>query len=118
MARSHKGHTYPSNPGIGRGCLGRSGFCSARLAHLLPMESTSTTASNLTVVHGAFEQAWSLKDLAGRLHVSCQTIYGLRSQARGPKGFRIGPGAQVPGQRGRGMARTPRSRRRRTTLLR
>ena len=36
------------------------------------MEPTTTTESNATVVHGVFEQAWSLKELAGRLKVSCQ----------------------------------------------
>jgi excisionase family DNA binding protein len=54
------------------------------------MEPTNATESNATVVQGAFEQAWSLQELAGRLQVSCQTIYDLRSQGRGPRGFRIG----------------------------
>jgi excisionase family DNA binding protein len=90
MARSHKGNTYASDLDLLRSCLVRSGSRSARLAHLAPMEPTNATESNATVVHGAFEQAWSLKELAGRLQVSCQTIYDLRSQGRGPRGFRIG----------------------------
>ncbi len=90
MAWSHKGNTYASQIDLLRPCLGRSGSRSACLAHLAPMEPTNTAASNATVVHGAFEQAWSLKELAGRLQVSCQTIYDLRSQGRGPRGFRIG----------------------------
>jgi excisionase family DNA binding protein len=54
------------------------------------MEPTNALESNATVVHGAFEQAWPLKELAKRLQVSCQTIYDLRSQGRGPRGFRVG----------------------------
>jgi excisionase family DNA binding protein len=54
------------------------------------MEPTNAATRHTTIVHGAFEQAWSLKELAGRLQVSCQTIYDLRSQGRGPTGFRVG----------------------------
>jgi excisionase family DNA binding protein len=32
----------------------------------------------------------SLSELAARLRVSVQTIYDLRSQGRGPRGFRVG----------------------------
>jgi excisionase family DNA binding protein len=32
----------------------------------------------------------SLSELAARLGVSVQTIYDLRSQGRGPRGFRVG----------------------------
>lgn len=32
----------------------------------------------------------SLSELAARLGVSAQTIYDLRSQGRGPRGFRVG----------------------------
>ncbi|WP_414690469.1 helix-turn-helix transcriptional regulator [Nocardioides sp.] len=54
------------------------------------MEPTNGVESNATVVHGALEQAWSLKEPAKRLQVSCQTIYDLRSQGRGPRNFRVG----------------------------
>lgn len=37
-----------------------------------------------------FGRAWSVRELAARLQVSVQTIYDLRSQGRGPRGFRIG----------------------------
>jgi excisionase family DNA binding protein len=90
MARSHKGNIYLSDLDPLRKCLGRPGSRSAPLAHLARMEPTNATESNATVVHGTFEQAWSLKELARRLQVSCQTIYDLRSQGRGPTGFRIG----------------------------
>jgi excisionase family DNA binding protein len=36
------------------------------------------------------EQVLSLTELCEHLHVSAQTIYDLRSQGRGPKGFRVG----------------------------
>jgi excisionase family DNA binding protein len=36
------------------------------------------------------EQVISLSDLCAHLHVSAQTIYDLRSQGRGPRGFRVG----------------------------
>ncbi len=42
------------------------------------------------VVVGVFETAYSIKELAEQLHVSCQTLYDLRSQGRGPTGFRVG----------------------------
>jgi excisionase family DNA binding protein len=37
-----------------------------------------------------FEAVLSLSELAARLRVSVQTIYDLRSQGRGPRGFRVG----------------------------
>ncbi|MGY2702786.1 helix-turn-helix transcriptional regulator [Nocardioides sp. HB32] len=36
------------------------------------------------------EPALSLKELTEQLHVSVQTLYDLRSQGRGPTGFRVG----------------------------
>ena len=42
------------------------------------------------MIAGAFEPALSLKELALQLHVSIQTLYALRSQGRGPTGFRVG----------------------------
>lgn len=43
-----------------------------------------------TTAREAFEECLSLAELAERLHVSPQAIYDLRSQGRGPKGFRVG----------------------------
>ncbi len=37
-----------------------------------------------------FESIMTLSELAARLGVTAQTIYDLRSQGRGPRGFRIG----------------------------
>jgi excisionase family DNA binding protein len=36
------------------------------------------------------EQVLSLTELCAHLQVSAQTIYDLRSQGRGPRGFRVG----------------------------
>jgi excisionase family DNA binding protein len=36
------------------------------------------------------EQVLSLSELCAHLGVSTQTMYDLRSQGRGPKGFRVG----------------------------
>jgi predicted DNA-binding transcriptional regulator AlpA len=61
------------------------------LAHLLGMDTTTrsedaTERPLLAVV----EQVISLSDLCAHLHVPVQTIYDLRSQGRGPRGFRVG----------------------------
>jgi excisionase family DNA binding protein len=50
----------------------------------------SAGTSGAVVVDGGFEPALSLRELAAELQVSCQTLYDLRSQGRGPAGFRIG----------------------------
>jgi excisionase family DNA binding protein len=42
--------------------------------------------SQLTLI----EQVLSLSELCRHLGVSAQTIYDLRSQGRGPRGFRVG----------------------------
>ena len=60
--------------------LGRSRRCSVGLAHLVGMETTNDT----------LDAVLSLSELAARLRVSVQTIYDLRSQGRGPRGFRVG----------------------------
>jgi excisionase family DNA binding protein len=54
------------------------------------VSSDSTRAEDTVVVDGAFEPAYSIRELAEQLHVSCQTLYDLRSQGRGPTGFRVG----------------------------
>jgi excisionase family DNA binding protein len=46
--------------------------------------------TNTTSYPNEFDSILSLSELAARLGVSAQTIYDLRSQGRGPRGFRIG----------------------------
>jgi excisionase family DNA binding protein len=50
------------------------------------LRDTSPTAPTLSLVDGVL----SLSELCEQLHVSAQTIYDLRSQGRGPRGFRVG----------------------------
>jgi predicted DNA-binding transcriptional regulator AlpA len=61
------------------------------LAHLTVMaiendRDTSSRAANLSLTDGVL----SLSELCVQLQVSAQTIYDLRSQVRGPRGFRVG----------------------------
>ena len=57
---------------------------SARHAHLRVMETTNTHPA------AALEAVLSISELAADLGVSVQAIYDLRSQGRGPRGFRVG----------------------------
>lgn len=71
--------------------LGRSRRLPDVLAHLRVMKAqkirdTSATTPTLSLVDGVV----SLSELCAQLHVSAQTIYDLRSQGRGPRGFRVG----------------------------
>jgi excisionase family DNA binding protein len=71
--------------------LGVSRSRAGRLAHLLCMNTkiSSSTDHDRPGLR-LFEQVLSLTELCEHLHVSAQTIYDLRSQGRGPKGFRVG----------------------------
>lgn len=74
-----------------RRSLGRSRCHMARLAHLRGMTTHTTNASIETTTHmSGIEPVLSLTDLCEHLHVPAQTIYDLRSQGRGPRGFRVG----------------------------
>jgi excisionase family DNA binding protein len=63
--------------------LGRSRPRAAGLAHLVCMTTTTHSQSGLGPV-------LTLSQLAAQLGVSVQTLYHLRSQGRGPRGFRVG----------------------------
>jgi excisionase family DNA binding protein len=52
-------------------------------AHLVGMTNTIPYPNE-------FESILTLSELAARLGVTAQTIYDLRSQGRGPHGFRLG----------------------------
>lgn len=110
MARSHLCRINTPYFGSSRTRSGVPRCGSARLAHLRCMKTTRTPTTLRTtrraisppssptslasddgvVVTGVFEAALSIQELAARLHVSAQTIYDLRSQGRGPVGFRVG----------------------------
>lgn len=63
--------------------LGRSRPRAAGLVHLVGMETTTLPEAGLGPV-------LSLSQLATQLGVTVQTLYDLRSQGRGPRGFRVG----------------------------
>lgn len=71
--------------------LGHSRQLQDVFAHLTVMKTeklrdTPATAATLSLVDGVL----SLTELCTQLQVSAQTIYDLRSQGRGPRGFRVG----------------------------
>ena len=71
--------------------LGRSRRLAGVLGHLTVMKTerirdTHAKAPTLSLVDGVL----SLSELCSQLQVSAQTIYDLRSQGRGPRGFRVG----------------------------
>lgn len=63
--------------------LGRSRLATARLEHLVCMTTTTSAETALGPV-------LTLSQLAIQLGVTVQTLYDLRSQGRGPRGFRVG----------------------------
>lgn len=70
--------------------LGSSRRHAEWLGHLLGMDTKITRMATVAENPDAFEPALTLSGLAARLRVSAQTIYDLRSQGRGPRGFRVG----------------------------
>ena len=104
MARSHLCHTLHPLLGLFRADRQTARRGSAGFAHLWCMKPSTTSLSSPdttapttvppskdgVVVTGVFESALSVQQLAEELHVSAQTIYDLRSQGRGPTGFRVG----------------------------
>lgn len=71
--------------------LERSRWLPELLAHLTVMKTekirgSSANMTTLSLVDGVLY----LSELCAQLQVSAQTIYDLRSQGRGPRGFRVG----------------------------
>lgn len=62
---------------------------SGQHGHLRPME-TEPLIKSLPDDADTLEPAFSLKELAVLFGVSVQALYDLRSQGRGPTGFRVG----------------------------
>ncbi len=61
------------------------------MAHLWCMDTTPHRHADYTQASlQLIEQVLSLSELCDHLHISAQTIYDLRSQGRGPHGFRVG----------------------------
>ncbi len=83
MARQHKLSTKSVCRPTASARLGRSRPAAARLEHLVCMTTTTPSETALGPV-------LTLSQLAAQLGVSVQTLYDLRSQGRGPRGFRVG----------------------------
>jgi excisionase family DNA binding protein len=83
MASQHLVSTKSTGWPASSGRLGPSRPGAARLAHLVCMKTTTHPETELGSV-------LTLSQLAIELGVSVQTLYDLRSQGRGPRGFRVG----------------------------
>ena len=83
MASQQKLSTKSVDRSTSSARLGRSRPRAAGLAHLVCMETTTHRETGLGPV-------LTLSQLAVQLGVSVQTLYDLRSQGRGPRGFRVG----------------------------
>jgi excisionase family DNA binding protein len=83
MAVRHLFDTSPHSISASRGILGASRRRVVSPAHLSGMDNTTSYPTE-------FESILTLSELAARLGVTAQTIYDLRSQGRGPRGFRLG----------------------------
>ena len=71
--------------------LGRPRPGAAGLVHLVGMETTTHRQTRAHASHEAgLGPVLTLSQLAAQLGVSIQTLYDLRSQGRGPRGFRVG----------------------------
>ena len=88
MAPQHLLRTFEIPP---RRSPGDSRPISAALGHLRVMTTqTLRDASETTTTSSLADGILSLSELCAQLHVKTQTIYDLRSQGRGPRGFRVG----------------------------
>lgn len=75
--------------------LDRSRVARIRLAHLRCMKTNKSKKSKSSVVAASspthsLDGVLSLTELCAQLRVSAQALYDLRSQGRGPRGFRVG----------------------------
>ncbi|GAA1520862.1 helix-turn-helix transcriptional regulator [Nocardioides humi] len=109
MVWHQKSTTILSDVDTASSGLGSARWASVVFAHLPGMRSSGTTtdtsidaviAPGIGTVQGtslvgkagaeAIEPALSLQELAAQLGVKVQALYDLRSQGRGPTGFRVG----------------------------
>lgn len=71
--------------------LGPSRWASAGRAHLSVMDTATRTHQDSHATDGpGLGPVLSMSQLAEQLGVAVQTLYDLRSQGRGPVGFRVG----------------------------
>lgn len=89
MASRHKLGTWSNYRPESRTIWGWPRADSDRPVHLSCMDTTKTGRDDVHAI-GAIEDVVSTSELATYLQVSLQTVYDLRSQGRGPRGFRVG----------------------------
>jgi excisionase family DNA binding protein len=70
--------------------LGRARRPAEWLAHLFSMDADPSREAAAHRHHDSLEPVLTLSELADLLCVSAQTLYDLRSQGCGPRGFRVG----------------------------
>ena len=78
------GRTHRPVSGALDGSLNSSAHLTVMKTEKIRDRSTNTTTLSLV------DDVLSLTELCTQLQVSAQTIYDLRSQGRGPRGFRVG----------------------------
>ena len=91
MATQHKVSTKSAHWPHLSARLDPPGAGSARPAHLCRMDTAAQrqTRSHVSSEH-RLDPVVTMSQLASQLGVSVQTLYDLRSQGRGPRGFRVG----------------------------
>ena len=91
MASQHLVSTKSIRARRSSGPLAPFGGASAHPAHLSGMETTAQPQSVRRPSRNyRLDAVVTLSQLASQLGVSVQTLYDLRSQGRGPRGFRVG----------------------------
>ena len=91
VATLHLFAIYAMGLGPASDLLGGFRARAAGLAHLLVMDAKLRDENTVGRPQlRLIEQVLSLSELCAHLQVTAQTIYDLRSQGRGPKGFRVG----------------------------
>ncbi|MFS3129869.1 helix-turn-helix transcriptional regulator [Nocardioides sp. Bht2] len=92
MASQHLPSTFPEKVDRYAVTLGGSRVLSDRCAYLFGMTRFSISSRPVQTVgtSTALEKALTIQELAAELRVTPQTLYDLRSQGRGPSGFRVG----------------------------
>ena len=90
MTSLHLFATYGSEPENRSTPFVPSRALAERLAHLPVMDTLNDAEPAGRGALTLIEQVLSLSELCAYLHVTAQTIYDLRSQGRGPRGFRVG----------------------------
>lgn len=91
MAGHQKLPIYSARGSCLSGALGSSRPLSAARAHLFVMDTVTRHQPGIEASAGdGLGPVFTTSQLAAHLGVSVQTLYDLRNQGRGPRGFRVG----------------------------